>query len=520
MSNLEKVLLSEINDFREFGHKFLNKEISKMEFKNISGGMGVYAEGDGKKFVIRFRIPSGVISINELKKIYEFAKKYNLKEIHFTTRQAIQFHNMTIDNVCDLMKEALENNIYTRGAGGNYPRNVSLSPLSGVDKNEIFDPTQYALAVGNYFLERIYTYNLPRKIKVSFSNSLEDTAHVSVQDLGFLPVIKDQKRYFKAYIGGGIGMNPKIALEVDELIEPKDVIYYVQGMIKLFTEEGDYRYRARGRIRYIRDKIGDDEFIKKFKEYGKTQRSIGGFDITNSSTDVNELKKKGIETPIKNHRLIEQKQKGLYSVYVHPFGGRLFIEDFNKLIKKLQELNNGTDIRLSMDEGLYIRNLNGKEAEEVLNLTNNIGGDTLLEESISCIGVPICQIGICNSEQLLNDILDYYKKQNRKSDALPQVFISGCHNSCGVHQIGKIGFCGKKKKVDNEVKKVFTLYIGGSCNINKVKLGEEKGDILPERVPVFLHELGRAVEKSGIGFDCYMNEKSYEFNLLLNKYLV
>ena len=86
-------------------------------------------------------------------------------------------------------------------------------------------------------------------------------------------------------------MNPKIALEVDELIEPKDVIYYVQGMIKLFTEEGDYRYRARGRIRYIRDKIGDDEFIKKFKEYGKTQRSIGGFDITNSSTDVNELKK-------------------------------------------------------------------------------------------------------------------------------------------------------------------------------------------------------------------------------------
>ena len=104
---------------------------------------------------------------------------------------------MTIDNVCDLMKEALENNIYTRGAGGNYPRNVSLSPLSGVDKNEIFDPTQYALAVGNYFLERIYTYNLPRKIKVSFSNSLEDTAHVSVQDLGFCQLLKIKKGILK-----------------------------------------------------------------------------------------------------------------------------------------------------------------------------------------------------------------------------------------------------------------------------------------------------------------------------------
>lgn len=519
MSELKKVLLSEINNFREDGHKFLNKEISKMEFKHISGGMGVYAERDGQKFMIRLRIPSGVTSIEEFKKICEFAKKYNLQEIHLTTRQAIQFHNMTIDSVCDLMEEALENDIYTRGAGGDYPRNVALSPLSGVDKSEIFDPTVYALAVGNYFLERIYTYNLPRKIKVSFSNSLEDTAHVTVQDLGFLPVIKDSKKYFKVYIGGGLGMNPKMALEVDELIEPKDVIYYVQGMIKLFMEEGDYKNRARARIRYIRDKIGNEDFVSKFKEYSKIQKSIGGFDV-NDDLSENNIVKEGIETPVKNHRLIEQKQKGLYSVYIHPIGGKMLIEDLIMLMQKLESINNGTDIRLSMCEGLYIRNLNGKEAEEILELTKNIGGDTLLEQSISCIGVPTCQMGICDSQELLQNILNYYNEQNRKSDALPRVFISGCHNSCGVHEIGKIGFCGKKKKIDNEVKNVFTLYIGGSCNINEVKMGHEKGDILPERIPVFLHELGRAIEKSGIGFDCYINDKAYEFNLLLNKYLV
>lgn len=80
MSELKKVLLSEINNFREDGHKFLNKEISKMEFKHISGGMGVYAERDGQKFMIRLRIPSGVTSIEEFKKICEFAKKYNLQQ--------------------------------------------------------------------------------------------------------------------------------------------------------------------------------------------------------------------------------------------------------------------------------------------------------------------------------------------------------------------------------------------------------------------------------------------------------
>ena len=63
-----------------------------------------------------------------------------------------------------------------------------------------------------------------------------------------------------------------------------------------------------------------------------------------------------------------------------------------------------------MCEGLYIRNLNGKEAEEILELTKNIGGDTLLEQSISCIGVPTCQMGICNSQELLQNILNYYKR--------------------------------------------------------------------------------------------------------------
>ena len=73
-------------------------------------------------------------------KVYDFANRYGLEKIHLTTRQAIQLHGLKIDEICDLMKEALDNDIYTRGAGGNYPRNVAMSPLSGVDKKEAFDP--------------------------------------------------------------------------------------------------------------------------------------------------------------------------------------------------------------------------------------------------------------------------------------------------------------------------------------------------------------------------------------------
>ena len=63
MDKLKETLLTEIEEFREVGHKFYNGEISMMDFKHKSCGMGVYAHKGGKEFVIRLRIPSGIINL-------------------------------------------------------------------------------------------------------------------------------------------------------------------------------------------------------------------------------------------------------------------------------------------------------------------------------------------------------------------------------------------------------------------------------------------------------------------------
>ena len=144
------------------------------------------------------------------------------------------------------MKEALENDIYTRGAGGNFPRNVALSPLSGVDKDEAFDPAPYALATGEYFMERITTYKLPRKL-----------AHCTIQDLGFLAVNENGEKLFRVYVGGGLGRNPRLALVYPELINPREVLNYVEAMDRLFKAEGNYENKAKARIRYIVEKLGE-----------------------------------------------------------------------------------------------------------------------------------------------------------------------------------------------------------------------------------------------------------------------
>ena len=115
MENMKKIFLDEINNFREVGHKFVQGEITRVQFKGVSGGMGVYSHRSGKEFMVRLRLASGVLDKETLNVVYNLANKNNLKDIHLTTRQAIQLHGLSIDEICDVMIEALDNNIYTRG---------------------------------------------------------------------------------------------------------------------------------------------------------------------------------------------------------------------------------------------------------------------------------------------------------------------------------------------------------------------------------------------------------------------
>lgn len=518
MKNLNEVLKAEIIEFRENGHKFLNKEINVAQFKAISGGMGVYAHRGGQEFMIRLKTPSGRATKEDLAKIYEWANRYGLEWVHPTTREAVQLHGLKIDDVCDIMEEAIDYGIYTRGSGGNYPRNVAISPLSGVQKGEVFDVTPYAEAVNKYIMERVNTYKLPRKIKTAMATNSIDEPHCTATDIGFLAVKENGENFFKIYLAGGLGRNSKLSIEYDELVKAEDAVYYFEALKRLFVAEGDYSNKNKARIRYIVERMGEEEFLKCYKKHLAEVFEDEG---ENLKIDVkeNEITKVGSKTDVKDNRLVEQKQEGLYSIYFHPFGGKLKMVDFKDIIDATKDME-AVDFRFTMEEGMYIRNLNGKEAEEILELTKGRGGELKVMQSTSCIGVPICQLGIGNSQGLLMSIIEKLSNENIDKDLLPKIHISGCGNSCGVHEIGQIGFAGKTKRVNDEVRKCFELHIGGDYKIDNSKLGEIYGDMLEEEIPNFIYDLYVALEKENAEFESWYKQNKEEFKNIADKYLV
>ena len=515
MDEFKKILLNELPNFKNYSLKLLNGEISKMDYKGFSGGYGVYAQRDLKSFMVRLRVSAGVLSKCQLNKIYKMATKHNLEKIHLTTRQAIQFHDLSIDSIVDVMEEGINNDIFTRGGGGNFPRNVGLSPLSGVDPSEAFDVTPYAVATDKYFIKNSTTYHLPRKLKVSYSSSYSDAAHCSIQDLGFVATLKDNEPYFRVFLGGGLGKNPKVALELDELIKPSDALYLVEGMVKLFMAHGNYENKNKARVRYMVDSLGEDVFLQKFKEYSAIEKEKGGLSLDVEPIDYS---KPGVKVDLSDLRLIPQKQEGLYSVYIHPVGGQLLTKDLKTLLYELDKTKNCM-IRLGMTEGLYILNLDGKEAKKILEVSKTISGNSHLEQSVSCIGIPICQMGIQNSQKMLNEIIDYFKSQGNEDilNKAPKLHISGCPNSCGVHQVGEIGLCGKKKNIDGISTDAFEIFIGGNFEIGKTKLGRSLGDFKASDIPKVLFEISSIASDDFYG---WINTNPDSLNDIINKYRV
>ncbi len=132
--------------------------------------------------MLRLRITGGMMDKDKLKFVADAAKKHQVSLIHLTTCQTVQFHNLTPVQVYEVMEQALDHGIVTMGGGGDYPRNVTMSPLTGV-KGGYMDVSPYALAAAEYLMGFIQKEKMPRKLKVSFSDSPANTTHGSMEGL-------------------------------------------------------------------------------------------------------------------------------------------------------------------------------------------------------------------------------------------------------------------------------------------------------------------------------------------------
>ena len=258
-------------------------------------------------------------------------------------------------------------------------------------------------------------------------------------DIGFIAKIVDGKRGFEVYGGGGLGGSATISLKLEDFIEDTDALYYVQAMKQVFEREGDRTNRHKARLRFVVKRLGEEEFVKMFNNELLALRTQQNLKLNVESKDQNiQINIENNKSPWKNkyeNIVYPQKQTGYYSVYIHPQNGNMETKDLDKLLDFLTNLNYEISIRLTLTQGIFVRDLLEKDVEDTIAVTSDFSSQFNLYNSVVCVGPKICNFGINNSQGLFNNIIENFKSAsiNIKS-ALPKILVSGCNNSCAQPQ--------------------------------------------------------------------------------------
>ena len=532
---LPKTLKTEIETFRQQVSDFRNNKTEVVKFKAIRVPMGIYEQRKNDTYMVRVRCTGGIIAPAQLKGVAQASRQFGSGDIHITTRQELQIHNVELENIPDLLEALYKHNLSSRGGGGNTVRNIMASEDAGIAPDEVFDVTPYLVALTNTLIAEPDSWSLPRKLKIAFSGNNFDNSNALFNDVGFIATQKMGKDGFKVYIGGGTGSNPSTGHLLFDFLLPEDVLYVTEAVKKLFSDHGNRRNRHKARLRYVFYKLGKEKVFNLFFDYFNTLKQEAGYPLnlpalnmkTEKGSPADSTKTDTLYAQWYRRYVKEQKQTGLFSAEIPFEHGITDAETLENLASFLNPFGNDV-IRLTMRQNIRLRNIPGNKLKALFGYLTQLGTDTglprILNNLVACTGADTCRLGICLSKGESSAIRKELSKSGPEVlDALHDVHInlSGCPNSCGQHLAADLGFYGKASRNDR-LYPAYYVTIGGKTGAGTAKLGEKVGEINARDLPVLTREILEYyadVRNNYSSFSNYLeSEGGLHIQTLLNKY--
>lgn len=501
--NIPDTVKEDTNNYPKLVERFVAKDLDDARFKGRRVPMGIYSqrgyEPGEERYMVRVRVPGGVVTKEQLKTLNELSKEYGNGYIHITTRQDVQIHQVKIEDTPEVLFKLLEAGLSPRGGGGNTVRNILNSARAGVNPEEAFDTTPHNLALTEYLIKTRSSFNLPRKYKIAFSSNPKDDSLATLNDLGFIATKQDGKRGFKVYGAGGMGGSSELGIVLEEFVEEDKIFHIAEAIKRFFDEHGDRSNKHRARLRFVRKRLGDEEFVNKYKEYLA--------EVLAEDLEVEELNRydelragKGEKIDLTADYLYSEKVEGYYSLELRMENGDINYDELNLLLELLDD--NEISLRTTIKQGLLIRGIKGQDLAGLVEKINQVNPNLVVANMgtmpVSCKGASTCKLGLCVSPNLSEAIREKLITLDDKVQAvLPQIYISGCPNVCGQHIIGNIGFEGKAKRYNDRLVPHYALFLGGNVEEGNSNYGEAVIDIPAKQIPEFLAELAKLLAEDG-----------------------
>ena len=500
MYKLPTTLTEDIAYFGTLIDDFKQGKIEPVKFKGTRVPMGIYEQRKDGTYMVRIRCTGGYISPEQLRQVALTAQSHNSTLLHITTRQEIQIHHISIDQVKTILPELQQVELSSKGGGGNTVRNFLVDVNSGISQTEVFDVLPYAVDLTTRLIAESDSFSLPRKLKIAFSTSESNADFALINDLGFIARIKDGKRGFKVYLGGSVASNPTLGWELFDFAPEEELINIAIAAKRFFNNHGNRKNKHKARIRYIFYKEGVEKtrelFFNYFNEIKEKENVVyapgklafeyktPSFAATNVDTAEFELWKK--------QHVSAQKQSGLFSTVISFVNGNTDSETLLKIAGFTSEFGNDV-LRFTARQQLQVRNIPENYLGNLYILLKDLNVNTelpvIINNIVSCTGADTCRLGICYSKGAslaLRKKLDKSKLNLNEVSEL-QINISGCPNSCAQQIWSDIGFSGRVGR-NERMYAAYNVYVGAQKG-NNPQLGAVVGTVSAKDLPQLTEDI-------------------------------
>ncbi|HET8577351.1 MAG TPA: nitrite/sulfite reductase [Methylomirabilota bacterium] len=488
---------TEIERFAREGHGSIPPEWLGTYFR----WWGIYPQGDGvgvvggtggqgkavPYFMLRIRIPNGVLCSAQLRTIADLAQRHARGIADLTVRQNIQLHWVRVEHLPEIFGALERIGLSSLGSCGDVTRNITGCPVAGVDADEIVDASPLVEAATAMLNGSPEFYNLPRKYKISIAGCRSWCSYPEINDLGLTALRHSGTGEigFSLRVGGGLSTDPHFGVRLNAFVRWGQALAVIKAVSEIFRDSEVLRQsREKARLKFL------------FLNHGWTGESFQqelerrlGYPLDPAVAE---------EPPDDVYRdhvgIHPQKQSGYHYAGLAVLRGRITPEGLRAVADVADRYGTG-DVRATAMQNLLILNVPRERTTALARDVEAVGlrleASPFWRGTVACTGTEFCKLALTETKGFSRRLVEELERRLPGFEQHVKIHVTGCPNSCGQHWIADIGIEGKKVRVDGRLVDAYYFCVGGAVGRHQAPARPVGYRVPADEVPAAIERLLR-----------------------------
>ncbi|WAC18262.1 NirA family protein [Luteolibacter sp. SL250] len=416
-----------------------------------------------ESLMLRCRIAGGALSSHQFRGLAEIAEDWGPGHVDLTTRANVQVREIMPKDAPDVLNKLIDLGLTSQGSGADNIRNITATPTTGFDPEELIDVMPYAKAMHHYILKNRDLYGLPRKFNISYDSGGRVSVCADTNDIGFYAVrvapgehAVEPGIYFRMQLCGITG-HQQFATDCGVLLTPAESLPVAAALIRVFIENGDRTNRKKARLKYLVDEWGIPKTLNEISK--KLTFPLRFLPLEQCEPSLPKSKH--------GHLGIHSQTDGKNYLGVLTPVGRITVPQMHALAYIADKYGRG-EIRLTVWQNLIIpgipdENLHAATAA-VLATGFDYRNNPVTGGLIACTGSRGCKYAAADTKGNAIALGDHLAGAVTL-DVPVNIHLTGCQHSCAQHYIGDIGMMGARVKMeDGSTVDGYNIVLGGGVD--------------------------------------------------------